>query len=377
MKILLVSMNSIHFRRWSEQLKDSDHEVYWFDILDQGYAPSMSWMTQITGWKKGFLQKRGRTALKKFAPSLFNSLSKNFDTKVDFAFAKALEQIKPDVVHSFALYISCAPILSVMIKNPTIKWIYSSWGSDLFYFQNDPPYLSNIKAVLPHIDYFFADCKRDIEIANSLGFSGEILGVFPGGGGFDLNSFDQVSIPFKERNVILVKGYENRSGRALNVLKALNKIISHLESYDIIIFGVENAIIDEYVKKTLPSVKIIRHISHDELLVLFGKAKIYIGNSNSDGVPNTLLESICAGAFPIQSNPGGVTEEVITNDENGLLIEDCEDIMHIATIIKKAIENNALLHKATSFNNIHLRPSLSYETIKSQILECYAICERR
>ncbi|MDP5076904.1 MAG: glycosyl transferase family 1, partial [Nonlabens sp.] len=96
MKILLVSMNSIHFRRWSDQLRNSGHELYWFDILDQGYAPSMDYMTQITSWKKGFLKKRGRTFIKNRLPRLYNALVHKYDTPVDIAFAKALQEIQPD-----------------------------------------------------------------------------------------------------------------------------------------------------------------------------------------------------------------------------------------------------------------------------------------
>ena len=45
MKILIVSMRSIHTIRWVNQLKDSGHEVFYFDILKK-YA------------KKGFSQKQ-------------------------------------------------------------------------------------------------------------------------------------------------------------------------------------------------------------------------------------------------------------------------------------------------------------------------------
>ncbi len=34
MKILMVSMSSLHFIRWVDQLKDSGHEVFWFGIND-------------------------------------------------------------------------------------------------------------------------------------------------------------------------------------------------------------------------------------------------------------------------------------------------------------------------------------------------------
>lgn len=370
MKILLVSMNNIHFRRWSEQLKDSGHEVYWFDILDQGYAPSMSWMTQVTGWKKGFLKKKGRSFLKKNIPFLFNFLSKKLDVKVDIAFAKAVKEIQPDVVHSFALYLSCTPILGVMLDHLNLKWIYSAWGSDLYYYQNESAYLKDIKAVLSRVDYLFTDCHRDFDIATKYGFTGTFLGVFPGGGGFDLKAFDAVSEPYDQRTIIVLKGYENRSGRAVHVLKALEALSDSLTGYKVVVFGAEREEVFSFRESKIPNIEIKGLISHDDILELFGKTKIYIGNSNSDGMPNTLLEAICAGAFVIQSNPGGVTQEIVEDRENGILIEDCEDIEEIKSKIELALSDSVMLEKASQIN-LELREQWSYISIKEQVQHQY------
>ncbi|WOI23105.1 glycosyltransferase [Nonlabens ulvanivorans] len=370
MKILLVSMNSIHFRRWSDQLRDSEFDVYWFDVLDQGYAPSMSWLTQITGWKKGFLKKRGRTFLKSKLPKLFNALVHKFDNHVEDAFAKALQEIKPDMVHSFALYISASPILSVMLKNK-IPWAYSSWGSDLFYYKNKPDYLKSIQAVLPRVNYMFADCKRDQQIGNELGFNGTHLGVFPGGGGFDLELIENYKIPFENREIIAVKGNHNRSGRALQVLKALEQLGEHIDHLEVIVFGATNSLILNFETDQIKNLTIKGILNHDQILELFGESLIYIGNSNSDGMPNTLLEAICSGAFPIQSNPGGATAELIENGANGLLIEECEDVEHIQAIIHKAISNKTLLEVGVAHNTTHVLPMLSHYKITQQVLKAY------
>lgn len=372
MKILLVSMNSIHFRRWSDQLRDSGFEVYWFDILDQGYAPSMSWMTQITGWKKGFLKKRGRTFIKNKLPKLYNALVHKYDTKLEDAFSKALQEIQPDVVHSFALYVSCTPILNTMLQNH-IPWIYSSWGSDLFYFKNVPSYLKDIQSVLPRIDYMFADCKRDQHIANDLGFKGTHLGVFPGGGGFDLELFENYKIPFEQRKIIAVKGNHNRSGRAVPVLKALERLNSSLKDFKVVVFGAENEEVFNFKESTIPNLTIKGMMPHEELIELLGKTAIYIGNSNSDGMPNTLLEAICAGAFPIQSNPGGATAELIEDGKNGRLIDDCEDVNHITELIVQALTDKNLLKSTVVYNTTHIVPVLSMKIIKKRVLQSYGL----
>ncbi len=372
MKLLMVSMNSIHFRRWTQQLHDSGHEVYWFDILDQGYIPSMSWMHQITGWKKGFLKKRGRTFIKKYLPWFYKALSKKYDTPVDIAFAKAIKEIHPDVVHSFVLYISCAPILSIMQKNPQIKWIYSAWGSDLYYYQNIPEYLIEIKRVLLRVDYLFTDCERDHKLALNYGFKGIFLGVFPGGGGYDVNYLKNFSEPLSARKTILVKGNQNRSGRALPVLKALEEIAGKLNSYQIIVYGAENPKVLRFRESDNLDIKIYGLLPHEEVLKLMGKSLIYIGNSNSDGMPNSLLEAIIMGAFPIQSNPGGATEEIVEHGVNGLLISNHDDDQEIKNLIVNAVHDVDMIRSAAGHNNKDvIVPGLERGHIKKRVQEAY------
>ena len=368
----MVSMNSIHFRRWSDQLRDSGHEVFWFDILDQGYAPSLSWMSQITGWKKRFLKRRGRTFLKKQTPKLYKTLENKYDTPVAEAFEKALHTINPDVVHSFALYVSCAPIAGVMERYPNLKWIYSSWGSDLYYFRQFPEHLTDIKRVLTRMDFLFTDCYRDHHIAKGLGFRGQFMGVFPGGGGYNLEQFKSLHEPYESRRVILVKGNENRSGRALNVLKALELCASYLRDFEVVIFGATNSEVFRFRESEIPNIQVQGLLEHQDVLKLMGTAAIYIGNSNSDGMPNTLLEAICAGAYPIQSNPGGATAEIIESGVNGWLIDDCEDTRHIEEVITTVIQNKNHRQTAVEKNLIELSPMLERAFIRKEVLEAYS-----
>ena len=58
------------------------------------------------------------------------------------------------------------------------------------------------------------------------------------------------------------------------------------------------------------------------------------------------------------------------NSENGLLIEDCEDIDFIAATIKKALDTESLLHTAFE-KNMKLREQLEYHYIKKQVLKAY------
>ena len=74
----------------------------------------------------------------------------------------------------------------------------------------------------------------------------------------------------------------------------------------------------------------------------------------------------CKIQFPIQSNPGGATAELIHNGENGLLIEDCEDIEEIKRLILKVIQMDFF-----KLQNDDLIASLDFEFVKEKVLETY------
>jgi glycosyltransferase involved in cell wall biosynthesis len=93
-------------------------------------------------------------------------------------------------------------------------------------------------------------------------------------------------------------------------------------------------------------------------------------------MPNTLLEAIFMGAFPIQSNPGGVTAEIITPATNGLLIEDPENIEEIAETIQYAIQNKRLIEKAFVVNQEKVKPNYEYHKIQQKIVALYHQIEK-
>ncbi|WP_303317380.1 glycosyltransferase [Flavivirga abyssicola] len=378
MKILLVSMNSIHFVRWTEQLKDSGYDVYWFDILDGGKTDRLPWVHQIVDWKRKFKNLKGRYFFKTYMPFLYSKLHFLFEHKVTETFEKVIHDIKPDVVHSFVLQISCLPILDVMKRHKNIVWLYSSWGSDLYNKANKPSYENDLTSVLPKIDYLITDNLRDYKIANNYGFKGDFLGVFPGGGGFKYNDLNKDWLwPVDKRKTILVKGYQGKLGRCIEVIKALVLLKEDLKGYNIVIFGADEDVI-EYIKTKNTVSEFSLQVfprkefkSHEDILKLMGMSLIYIGNSVSDGLPNTLLEAVVMGAFPIQSNPGGVTEEIITPYKNGLLIEKSNDIQHISELVALSIKNTALIKSAFILNQKKIKPKFEYTYIHKQVLKAY------
>ncbi len=380
MKILMVSIFAPHFFNWTEQLRDSGHEIYWLDVFDSNTRiEQIDFVDQIIGWRYK-LNYPGRYFIKKKSPSL-NRLINLFNEKDLKVFAeKKIQEIKPDVVHSFVMYLATAPIFEVMKNHPEIKWIYSSWGSDLYYYRNQPEHLKDINRVFPYLDYMFSDCERDYQIALEHGFKGEFLGVFPGRGGFDFKISDALLKPFEKRTTILIKGYQGKHGRCIPVLEAILRLNTELKNYKIVVFGADKEV-GEFVENSeienWYNLVVLGKISELEVLKLMGESLIYIGNSLSDGMPNTLLEAIIMGVFPIQSNPGGATEELIKNEENGLLIKNPEDIDEIRDLIKTAISDRVRLKNAVAYNLQYLKPNFERNYIRQKVLMQYKKVEEQ
>lgn len=366
-------MRSVHAIRWIENLKDTSFELYWYDIMNRGKLNTIESVTQFYEIKKRKLPHiKGEHTLSKKFPVFYEKVRPILETTENELLESIIEKIQPDVIHSFEMFSSTCPILKTMNKYKNIKWIYSCWGSDLFYYQNIKSFKNKIEKSFKRIDYIHTDCQRDYDIALKLGFQGKHLGIIPGGTGFRINELHTSILPVQDRKIILVKGYQHKFGKALEVIKALETITSEILNYQIVVFGAHKPVIDHILKKNLPYKIYSRNeLSHNELMCLMGKSLIYIGNSISDGMPNTMLEAITMGAFPIQSNPGGVSEEIINHNKNGFLIKNPEDSVEIGQLIINIISNRELLEKAHKINTEIAKNKLDYDLNKQKIINLY------
>lgn len=366
-------MPSIHAIRWIENLKDTQHELYWYDVLNRGKLETLPSVTQFFFQNKRKVSHlKGEYFLSKKIPNIYNYLKKFVEVTPNEALEQIIKKVQPDCIHSFEMQGCSYPILKTMKKFPKIKWIYSCWGNDLYYYKNFKGHKLKIRNVLKRVNYLHTDCDRDFRLAQELGFLGKHVGVIPGGTGYRIDALIKYKKPINERKIILIKGYQHIFGRALYVVKAMEIIYLNYPDFEIVVFGAHQEIISYIVQKQLPFKVYDRNgLSQNELLKLMGKSLLYIGNNISDGMPNTLLEAIVMGAFPIQSNPGNATSEIIEDGINGFLIQDAENSKEIESTIQKALADKSLIEKAYVFNKNLAIKKLDYESNKLKINSLY------
>ena len=373
MKILFISMPSIHVIRWINNLKDSDHELFWFDVTNKGKLEVIDKVHQFANWNSRKIRPiKGEYFLSRKAPFLYEKIRPFLEVTENEYLEKIINEIKPDVVHSFEMQSCSYQIRKTMEKHPDLKWIYSCWGNDLYYYKNFKEHRAAIKKVLKRVNHIHTDCQRDFDIAKSVGFKGKHLGVIPGGTGYKLDKLQKFKIPIGQRKLILVKGYEHIFGRGLTIIKALEEITEEIKDYEVIVFAAHPIVIEYVKQKKLPFTTFDRHgLKHDKVLELMGKALVYIGNSISDGMSNTLLEAIVMGAFPIQSNPGNVSEEIINDKINGLIINNPESTLEIKNLILDALKDRQRLIMASEINSEIAKTRLDFETNRNKVLAIY------
>lgn len=376
MKILMVAIPNHHFFQWVNQLKESGYEVYWFDVTDGGpVVAKISWVSQIKGWKLRW-DFPFRNRIKAIVPKIYSYFQKYNEFDLALIFEQKINEIKPDVVHCFEMNLSGLPILNVMNRYKKISFIYSSWGSDMFYFKEHGIQKTQVALFLDRVDYLITDCKRDYNIAVQNGFQNKFIGVYPGNGGITFaTEFIQT---VTKRNIILVKGYESFGCKASKIIEALQLVpLTLLQNFEIVIYSAD-AVIIEKIKKNVffdyLKIKIYSRaifIANENLLKVMGETSIHISNNISDGMPNTLLESMGMGAFPIQSNPGNASEEVISDGINGFLIADPLDSGAIAVLIERAINNYELRASAKAFNVNFIQEMYNRARLKNEIVQIY------
>lgn len=375
MKILMVAIPNHHFFQWVNQLKNSGYEVFWFDVTDGGpKSDKINWVKQIKGWKLKW-DFPFRSRIKKVFPSIYKFIQKYNENSISKAFQNEIEAIKPDIIHCFEMKLSGLPILSIMEQND-IPFIYSSWGSDVFYFEQLGVSKEDLNRFYKRSNYLITDCKRDYKIAVNNSFKNEFLGVFPGNGGLEINK-EHIK-PVADRHIILIKGYDDGVGKASVILKALERVPKiFFENKEIVVYSADDTINKQVeISRQLSSLSVkiysrYAFIENDKLLSLMGQSCIHVANSVSDGMPNALLEAMAMGAFPIQSNPGQVTEEVIEHNKNGLLISNPNSFEEIALHIQNAINNEVLRRDAQNFNINYIQKYYNRATLQPKIHALY------
>ena len=384
MRILFVAMiDSVHTARWISQVADQGWELYLFPVL-QKYPHAMLRNITVfgaTARRAPYLDKSVRYIRRASLPFYLDVQEGRIKHQIlnkhkEKALLRTIRSIKPDIIHT--LEFQHAGYMALKAKKkmdghfPT--WIATNWGSDIFHFGKFAEHRQPIREVLQNCDYYSCECQRDIQLARDMGFQGQVLPVWPNAGGLKIEhaaSFRQPG-PVSNRKTIILKGYQGQFGRALVAFQAFRLCQNMLKDYTIIVYSASeetSAAARLFMHETGIAVQVAPKSTHEEILSLFGMARIYVGLSISDGISTSLLEAMVLGAFPIQSCTA-CADEWMEDGQNGLIVPP-EDPAAIAAAIHCALSDDLMVDRASVINAQIVAQRLDYFAIQSQVIKMY------
>lgn len=229
--------------------------------------------------------------------------------------------------------------------------ITSTWGSDLLVYGNISEHQKDIEKVLGWTDILTAERRDDFEIAVKLGFKGE----FQAPTYITIGNRSSNSSPLEiyKRNSVVIKGYQDSHGRALNALQA---VVDAREGIDLdrYIFYVYSASDSVRIQMELLSVTYginfiaLPRMPKKQLMQYFDEARVYIGLAISDGLSTSMVEAMAHGVFPIQSKNSAASDFLVHGLSGGVV--DPWDISEISTLLKLALTDDLLVDQASKLN---------------------------
>jgi glycosyltransferase involved in cell wall biosynthesis len=285
-------------------------------------------------------------------------------------------EVRPDIVH--ALRIPVEGELATSIRDRPV--ILSVWGDDftLWAARFRLHRILTCRA-LRRADALFADCERDIALARQLGLpSAAPAAVVPGGGGIQSELFHpgpsdpsfrhRLGIPIDVPFVVNPRGYHG-----LRVfLGAAERVLEIRPDLAFVVLGVSSSGSHrKWVTRagTLSRVMMPGRLSHADMAELFRQSAVHVSAGLHDGTPNTLLEGMACGSFPVYTDLPSI-REWLEPGRNGLLYR-AGDSEALANAMVEALDNERLRRRAIDYNLDLVRRRAARDVVMPKAMAVY------
>lgn len=271
-----------------------------------------------------------------------------------------IERVKPDLVHAMRI-----PYEGMLAADAYmgIPLVVSTWGNDFTLHAPSTRLMSHYtRWTMQVADALHADCQRDIRLTREWGFAEEKpYLVAPGNGGVRTDFFYPPAKPVEDPIIINPRGFRPYVRNDV-FFKAIPLVLEKQPDAKFIfaLMANEPQAIQWINELNIgQAVELLPPLSHSKMGDVFRRSQIIASPSIHDGTPNTLLEGIACGCFPIAGDLESI-REWITPNENGSLF-DSTDPRSIANTIVSALKNKNLRQKAAGLNQTMITARAEYK----------------
>jgi glycosyltransferase involved in cell wall biosynthesis len=343
----------------------------------------------------GAESKRGKS-LRRLVPVHLRTLLRQMIAPLSFpkasnALRDVIERIQPDLIHAMRIPYE-GMIASMAMKNIAIsqgemkkpRLLISVWGNDFTLHAKATSNMSQYtRQAIQVADGLHTDCKRDQRLATELGFDAKKpCIVLPGGGGVQMDTFYPPETEAEGNGIQPID--ENRSITIINprgvrayvrndtFFHAIPLVLEKKPKVHFICPGMEG---EAQAEKWMGELGVNEKVgllpvqSRQKMAELFRKSQITLSITVHDGTPNTLLEAMACGSFPIVGDIESLHEWII-DGVNGLLV-DPGDPKALAEAILAAIAQPELRRQTRERNLGLVRERAEYGKVMQVAEEFY------
>ncbi|MGB9521946.1 MAG: glycosyltransferase family 4 protein, partial [Anaerolineales bacterium] len=220
-----------------------------------------------------------------------------------------------------------------------------------------------------------ADCQRDIRLASVWGFPiNRPSHVFPGAGGVRRDLFYPLSNSSNRESQPLIINPRGMRAYVRNDIffKAIALVQRQVPELRVVCPGMKGEMQAQRWVSTLHLENVVQlypQLNPKEIASLFQKAHISVSLTEHDGTPNTLLETMACGCFPIAGDLESIREWIIPGI-NGF-ITPANDPGITADFILFAIKNQELREKAAQYNQQVIESRADYNQVMEKVRKVY------
>jgi len=288
---------------------------------------------------------------------------------------KLLAAFRPDLVHAFRLQTE-GYVAALAGWRP---FVISTWGSDFIWFARKyPVHRFLTRSALRRADALLPDCERDLGLARDAGFRPDRPSmVCPGNGGVDFEVYRPGKDALTRDPLIVYPRGLAPSVRLDTLIRALSLLNDSSESVmPKAILLVQSAlvpVVTRMVEKaglSVDRVRVMPMVAQEGWVSLLQRAAVMVSPSLSDGTPNSMLEAMACGAFPVMGDLASI-REWIRHGVNGLLF-DPNNPEQLATCLHDALTNAALRRSAQTVNAELVRTRADRARVMPAVRALYA-----
>lgn len=283
---------------------------------------------------------------------------------------EVIERIQPDLVH--AMRIPYEGMLAADAYNGT-PLLVSVWGNDFTLHAPSTQLMRHYtRWTMQVANALHADCRRDIRLAREWGFSSDFPTlVTPGGGGVRTDIFYPPEKLVPEPVLINPRGFRAYV-RNDAFFKAIPLVLEEIPGARFLCASMagENQAL-QWIESLAIShaVELLPPMPHAKMAEVYRRAAVLVSPSVHDGTPNTLLEGMASGCFPVLGDLESI-REWITTGENGLLT-DATNPHSLAESMVRALKNKNLREGAAGLNAKRIAEGAEYNACMAQATTFY------